>query len=613
MCGIFGYIGRRELKEEAAEACLDSLKHRGPDDCGILQFCIGNSKALFGHRRLSILDTSSAGHQPMSYGRWIVTYNGEIYNFKEIRKELEDKNYTFKSNCDTEVLCVALEEWGIDAVKKFNGMFAFAASDGEQLFLVRDRWGIKPFYYCFFSGGIAFASEIQALELLPGFAKKINKQAFDEYLIYGNVPAPLSIYENCFKLEPGTLLTWKKGNAQTTCFWNINLKDFGTYRGSEEEALETLDSLISESISKRLISDVPIGCFLSGGIDSSLVTAIAAKKLNVDLDTFSIGFEDSSYDESGYAREIAQYLGLRHHSKCMTQDDFNIIFEDMPNISGEPSHDGSLMPTHFLSQMSASKITVALSGDGGDEQFFGYNYYSLISSYYNKSKIPLPIRKTAAFFANMLHSPKGQGLGFKDFFEAKLINQSAIYKNFQRLTGTSYDYRCSPLYGWFNTLEKTRTSPFALWPLIDQKFYMIDDVLTKVDRASMRTSLEVRIPLLDHNVTEFINTLPLSYRSRGTNQKYLLKKLLSKYVPAKLWDRPKRGFGVPFSKWVLDSRESFVKDSLLGDNDNSFLKTKSLTQMLRAYYNDRNNSTVASMLWTLFIFEYWRKSKKAYF
>ena len=309
MCGIAGFLNFPQYGAEVCREMTDSLAHRGPDDSGIEAVSVGKLSGWFGHRRLAVLDLSPAGHQPMTRGKWTVVFNGELYNFREIAAQLRDRGYQFSTHCDTEVLCQALNEWGIEALERFDGMFALAATDGESLYLARDRWGVKPLYYYLQNGGIAFASEMQALEKLPGFERRIDPDAYYEYLMFGYISAPRAIYRSTFKLKNAHFLEWKNGAiVRNRPFWQIDLNATATFRGTEEEAVEQLDERLRDSVCHRLIADTPIGTFLSGGIDSTLISALTQEFTGGKLQTFSIGFEEAAYNEAPYARAIAEYL-----------------------------------------------------------------------------------------------------------------------------------------------------------------------------------------------------------------------------------------------------------------------------------------------------------------
>ncbi len=610
MCGIAGYINF-DIDDELISRMTDCISHRGPNDAGWSKICAGHYHGIFGHRRLSILDLTKAGHQPMRRGKWTVTYNGEIYNFVHIKSELESKGYLFNSHCDTEILCASLEEWGLDAIQKFNGMFAFAACDGNKVYLVRDRIGIKPLFYYHNNGALAFASELQSLECLPGFEKKININAFYEYMIFGYISAPGAIYNNCYKVEPGQIISFSPNGLEQQYYWNLDLSKKDSFTGSEEDALDELDFMVKDSIKKRLISDVPIGTFLSGGIDSSLVSAIAAKEFNSTTKTFSIGFENSDYDESSYAEEIAKFLGTNHKTTIMAEKDLLNIFPEIPGICGEPFFDNSILPTSLLSSITKENVTVALSGDGGDEFFFGYPVYSTIQKYRKIETIPFFIRKAAAEILKWMSQGKhGNLLGFHNCIEAFISYSIFPPKDFKSCFNKQHDYTPYGQFKWIKRLMRNGLSEKSLLPYLDQHYYMVDDILTKVDRASMHSSLEVRVPLLDHELVEFINTLPDNIKSKEGSNKYILKKLLAKYVPAKLWDRPKKGFTCPYAYWLKNElKDSFQELVLTGENpfiNKSFIK--------KLWTNDSDdNLKNHNILWAVLLFEQWRKQKNAYF
>ncbi len=595
----------------------DSLAHRGPDDSGIEAVSVGKLSGWFGHRRLAVLDLSPAGHQPMTRGKWTVVFNGELYNFREVAVQLRDRGYQFSSHCDTEVLCQALNEWGIEALDHFDGMFALAATNGESLYLARDRWGVKPMYYYLHNEGIAFASEMQALEKLPDFERRIDLDAFHEYLVFGYISAPRAIYSNTFKLENAHFLEWKNGAiVRNQPFWQIDLDATSTFQGTEEEAVEQLDELLRDSVRHRLIADTPVGTFLSGGIDSTLISAMTQEFTGGKLQTFSIGFEEAAYNEAPYARAIAEYLETDHHEYTMSVKELFEYVNQIPEICGEPLCDHGILPMLLLSHNTRSLVTVALSGDGGDEHFGGYPHYRDFDQIIGKHRmLPALLRYSIGRLLTPVSAERGRRLSWRTLTELHTCNSGVFsYQDFDRIAGKRYPIQKSAFYQWGKKLEARKLSGGRIWQCLDQVFYM-NNVLTKVDRASMHYSLEVRTPLLARGVTEFANTLPDSFMIRNGNTKYLLKKLLEKYVPRRLWEREKQGFGIPLASWLRNELQGNVRELLFSgraEKENPYLNFS----YARTLFNglcDQSYKNREQAIWALFIFELWRQQKKAYF
>ena len=587
MCGVAGLLNFPQYGAEVCREMTDLLAHRGPDDSGI--------EAVSG----------------------TVVFNGELYNFREIAAQLRDRGYQFSSHCDTEVLCQALNEWGIEALDRFDGMFALAATNGESLYLARDRWGVKPLYYYLHNEGIAFASEMQALEKLPDFERRIDLDAFHEYLMFGYISAPRAIYSNTFKLENAHFLEWKNGAiVRNQPFWQIDLNATSTFQGTEEEAVEQLDELLRDSVRHRLIADTPVGTFLSGGIDSTLISAMTQEFTGGKLQTFSIGFEEAAYNEAPYARAIAEYLETDHHEYTMSVKELFEYVNQIPEICGEPFFDSSLLPMLLLSRNARPLATVALSGDGGDEHFGGYPHYRNFDQIIGKHRmLPALLRYTIGRLLTPVSAGRGRRLAWRTLAELHIVNSFVFsYQDFDRIAGQRYPIQKSAFYQWGKKLEARRLSGGRSWQYLDQEYYM-NSVLTKVDRASMHYSLEVRTPLLARGVTEFANTLPDSFMVRNGDTKYLLKKLLEKYVPRHLWEREKKGFIIPIAGWLQYELQGNVRELLFSgraEKENPYLNFS----YARTLFNglcDQSCKNREYSIWALFIFELWRQQKKAYF
>ena len=564
MCGICGYLTRAPMPHEALKAATNSLIHRGPDDVGYYfsqDSCLG-----LGHRRLSIIDLSPKGRQPMANeGKTIwVSFNGEIYNYLELRERLLAKGHRFKSQTDTEVIVHGYEEWGTDCFSELNGMFAIAIWDEakQKLILARDRIGQKPLFYHSHNGNFCFASELKALMKLPFFEKEIDFESLKQYLVFNYVPAPRSIFRHTFKLEPGKLLVVSKktGTIRLETYWDpipvLRNKRHNNIL-SEEAYLDQLEQLLVDAVRKRLISDVPLGAFLSGGIDSSLIVAIMTELSDLPVKTFTIGFEELEYNEAVYAKRVAEYLRTEHREFYLSSRDSLDIIEKLPDMYDEPFADHSAIPTYLVSKHTREYVTVALSGDGGDELFCGYPRYDWILGKSCFTSLPRALRKLVSNgIRRLLPSSRRistleEALAFKDLSDLYLFSFSSFkQRDLQKLVEDRYDPEAVRFHQVYNMLNDEDI--LDVFPMIDLTTYLPGDILTKVDRASMFTSLEARAPLLDYRVVEFAISLPVELKRKNGDKKYLLKELLYKYLPKELFLRPKHGFGIPLSFWLRD-------------------------------------------------------------
>ncbi|MGP8320271.1 MAG: asparagine synthase (glutamine-hydrolyzing) [Methanosarcinaceae archaeon] len=637
MCGIVGFISKRKFnsfKRMLPQASL-SLYHRGPNDSGFFydeEMGIG-----LAHRRLSIIDLSSAGRQPMTSNDVSIIYNGEIYNFKKIRKTLEGYGHKFKSNTDTEVVLKAYIQWGVDCLKKFIGMFAFAIWDGRinRLFLARDRIGIKPLYYHFSNGTFLFASELKAFMAFSIFNKDIDPDSIPLFLHYQYIPAPRTIFKNTFKLLPGHFITYKNNTIKTHAYWqHPDMKGkISNSALNEEEKLQQLDDILTQAVSDRMISDVPLGALLSGGIDSSIVVALMQKVNSSPVSTFSIGFKEKGYNEAKWAAKVARHLGTDHTELYVTLKEATEVIPMLPEMYDEPFADSSAIPTFLVSKLTRSHVTVALSGDGGDEQFAGYvRYWSTKSIAGGLQYFPVPVR---GFISDLLKSIPLSWIESCYLPFRGILPQQFRVANFpdkwQKLTGMISQTLISELYRmticyWSkeellsligkqlpesqfeNTFKETEGRQIISRLMrVDQKTYLPDAMLTKVDRASMAASLEVRVPLLDHRVMEYAASLPENLKYRNGTGKYILKKLLAKYVPGELFERPKMGFGVPIGHWLRKE----LKDLLLDYLSPERLKKEGLfdhvivEREIKEHLSGRINCQY--QLWALLMWEMWRE------
>lgn len=598
MCGIAGFWQERRRQEIPGEVLRRmglALQHRGPDDCGT--FYEEKSGIGLVHRRLSILDLSPAGHQPMTShsGRFVIVFNGEIYNFEEIRAEL-GKDRQWNGHSDTEVMLEAFDRWGVEsATRRFVGMFAFALWDFAEktLYLVRDRLGIKPLFYGRVGSSFVFGSELKAFREYPGFEPDLDRDALALYTRFSYVPSPHCIYRGISKLSPGCILKLKscQDSPEVKPFWSAAevAKSAIEARGkiSETEAIEELERKLKDAIRLRMIADVPLGAFLSGGIDSSTVVALMQAQSTRAVKTFTIGFKEGEFNEAVYARQIATHLGTEHTELYVSPQEVLDVVPLLPSMYDEPFGDSSQIPTYLVSKLARQNVTVSLSGDGGDELFAGYNRYFMTRSLWrNMKRVPLPIRK---FSAGLVHSIPPSGIdavyrrvrrvlpGQKRWTDVgdkshklaaffSLRDPESIYiRALSHWTDPSevvpgsnepdtvrrYPRECK----WLPTLEEVMM-------LTDSVNYLPDDILTKVDRASMAVSLEARVPLIDHRLFEFAWMLPMNMKIKRGVSKWILRQVLYKYVPPSLVERPKMGFGMPIAQWLRGPLRHWAEELL---------------------------------------------------
>lgn len=610
MCGICGYIGPKVIAPELLWKMNNTMYHRGPNDGGIWQVRRGDQEIGLAQRRLSVLDLSEQGHQPMQSedGRYIIVYNGEVYNFRELRRQLEQKGYHFHSDCDTEVILYAYANWGSQCFSRLNGMFAIAVYDTQEgkLVLGRDRIGKKPLYYYAWEGHFVFGSELKPIMTYPYFRRKVDKDVIGHYLCNKYLVAPLSIFEHTYKMPPGTIVEYCNGRIQKRTYWDIIEKyeqKSISRRGSFDQCIQTVDTILQDAVTSRLTADVPVGTFLSGGIDSTLVTAIAQKNSSVPVNTYSIGFDDEERNEAPFSAEIAKYLGTRHHEHYVSEQDIYEMIADLPRYYDEPFSDSSQLPTMLVAKFAAQDITVALSGDGGDELFCGYKMYDwtwvaqhadvLGAAAYHfpgmgfvKNKLPTELR---AFINNRGGDTKTQ------LYIDVMIEEAA------KLLGRPVD---NVKYGHERRLKMSSWQERRM--LLDMQTYLPDEILAKTDRASMKYSLEVRCPLLDYRLIEESFCIPHSYKYYHFDKKHLLKELTYRYVPKSLLDRPKKGFGVPLRKWL----RTVLKDEVMHYADPTILKRQDIfnpwaVQELIANQQRSDRIMYSSMLWSFYVFQKW--------
>jgi asparagine synthase (glutamine-hydrolysing) len=610
------------------------LKHRGPDDEGIYISRQSMPYVGLGHRRLKIIDLSQAGHQPMANedGKIWIVLNGEIYNYRDLRKDLEGKGHVFKSNTDTEAVIHLYEEYGEECVKYLRGMFAFAVWDepGQKLLLARDRVGKKPLLYFHQNGRFCFASEFTAI-LASGLAdREINQPAIDYYLSLGYIPAPLSIYRNIFKLLPGHILVLKDNAARIKRYWELDYAP--KIKISEEEASEEILRLLKEATRIRLYSDVPLGAFLSGGVDSSTVVGLMSGLFRAKVKTFSIGFEEKAYSELKYAGNIARRFDTDHHELVVKPKAMEVI-PLLVERYGEPYADPSCIPTYYVSQQTRNYVTVALNGDGGDESFAGYERYQAMLAAESFQRSPFLLRAMARGIAGFIPDSadsKNRLRRIRRFFEAAALPQGKRYlrwvsffdeglkntlrspefaavaakNDLARLEGfllyspVSPDpaHRRAPEPGLLDRLLKT-----------DVQTYLPNDLLAKVDIASMANSLEARSPFLDHELMEFAARLPAEYKIKGLVKKYILKKAIRDLVPPENIHRGKMGFGIPVGEWFRGDLRGFLRENLLSKKSlgRGYFKPEIVKDIIEQHISRRRDYTL--QLWALLMLELWHR------
>ena len=628
MCGIAGWanLDPRTAPPEGAEELLramcDRMHHRGPDSEGYL---VDDGVAL-GMRRLAIIDLLTGDQPTFNEDHTVaVVLNGEIYNYRDVRADLEKRGHRFRSESDTEVLPHLYEEYGRDMVKHLNGMFAFALWDErrKRLFIARDRFGEKPLYWGIFDRRLLFASEPKVLLAHPAVKPNLNLNALRQYLSFDYVPAPLSIYEGISKLPAAHTLTLENGEVKVERYWRLSYQTKQPVPSVDEAAAELRD-LLADSVKMRLVSDVPLGVLLSGGIDSSLVAALAVRASTETVKTFSIGFAEASFDESQYARAVAKFLGTDHHEERFSATLAANLVGEIGAWMDEPISDPSLVPTYLLSRFTRKHVTVALGGDGGDEIFAGYPMY--FGHYMARAYLALP-----GFIRRGLVEP------VVNLLPVKTRNLSFDYRARRFIAASRYDEveRHHVLFGSFApndqdvllSEEVKRASDADIYrdarrlfaecdsqniiermQSLDTQFYLAEDILTKVDRASMAVSLEVRAPYLDPRVAEFAASLPPSYKLHGYTSKYILKKAAKGLVPPFVWRRGKKGFGVPFAKWLKGELRPLAHDLLSPER---LRRTGLFDPNYVARLQDEHERGIANhrkLLWTLLSFELWRES-----
>jgi len=630
MCGIFG-LWQKNISEDRlrtlTHTATNTLQHRGPDAQKI--WVEGASGIGLGHSRLSIIDLSEAGTQPMSSpnGDFTLVYNGEIYNSKDLRFELEAEfgPLSFRGYSDTETILYACIHWGVNATaQKLIGMFAFGIWDNrnQTLTLVRDRIGIKPLYWAEEQGVIQFASELKAIMVHPAFNKTIDYNALSTFFRYNYIPAPYSIFKNVHKLQPGTILTINQDRSKIqSTFWNMQAiakngqEQMAKDAADETEILNTGHTLLKDAVKRRMIADVPLGAFLSGGIDSSLVVALMQTQSSQKIKTFSIGVDWIGYDEAENAAQIARHLGTDHHELYIRATDILPLIPSLPTHYDEPFADSSQIPTMGVSKFAKEHVSVSLSGDGGDELFTGYErYFHGDKQHKIRQAIPpwlYPLLKSGANAARHISPYKRNTLN-KVYDILKLSNDRdlfnrlvSVWQHPDSLILPQYDVQTPAL--WDQPLERDLPNFMERMQYLDAVTYLPDDILTKVDRASMAFSLEVRVPLLDHRLVEFAFGLNRKFRVRNSEGKWFLRTLLEHYIPKSLFNRPKQGFGIPIGHWLKNDLREWVEELLAPHKikQDGILNNQLVQETWRTHLNGKANNEVK--LWTLLMFLSWKE------
>lgn len=601
MCGI--YLTNFHFSYKQIENKLETIKFRGPDYIGIKKI----DDVSFGHLRLSILDLDVRSNQPMNFGNFTIVFNGEIYNYKEIKKELTDLGYTFNTSGDTEVLLKGYKEWGEKLVLKLNGMFAFAIYDSvtKKIFCSRDRLGVKPFYYYWEDGKFEICSQLRPISQ----DKQVNEDAVSMFLDCTYIPSPFTIFKDVYKLPPGNNLEIDLATNKLTIqeYWNLKTAtDSGL---SYEQAKEKLHELLKDAVKIRLEADVPFGSFLSGGIDSALISSIASDISNEPIKTFSIGFEDPKYDESKIAAQYAEIIGSKHTETICKPEDVLELIPKLIEVYDEPFADSSALPSLLLNKVTKQYVTMALSGDGGDESFLGYNNFDWVSKYKILIKIPYVIRvlvsKLLIFdLLGKRTEPIRRILNISskyEFISGIFLGYNSILKN-RNLNWMSY-------YKGYKTWSKDLLQATAD---LNIKLWLENDSNVKVDRASMAYSVEIRSPFLDYRVVEFARTLPVSYRYMPGRKKRILRDILKEYIPEEVFDQPKRGFSVPIETWIRkELREEFtynLSDDFLNIVPN--LNVEKFKKMFQLHLEGKHN--YASYIWRVYVLSKWYQEFEFY-
>jgi asparagine synthase (glutamine-hydrolysing) len=631
MCAINGFIDfKKQSSEEILWEMTNTMHHRGPDGGNVVLLEENAVQIGFGHRRLAIIDLTENGTQPMQFEHLWICFNGEIYNFQEIKLELQQLGHTFKSDSDTEMILHAFAQWGEKCIDRFIGMFAFVIYDIEKksIFCVRDRAGVKPFFYAWMDGMFLFSSELKAFHAHPRFEKKINLDAVAAFMQYGNVPTPHCIFEQCYKLKPGHTLTFQvdvqlNSLPEQKLYWSVySAYNKPKLKLSIEEATAETEQILQSSCNYRMVADVPVGVFLSGGYDSACVTSLLQKERTEKLKTFTIGVPDIGLNEAPYAKDIAKHLGTDHTEIECTQKEAIELIPSLPFFYDEPFADSSAIPTTLVSKMAREKVTVALSADAGDEVFAGYNRYDYMIRYGKKmDAMPGFVRNGLVSLMNLVPADRIPVLRNKYNFhnryeKLKLILSNPSSQNILLSLSQQYTddqikeivtFSPNKLKTAFDSeaLQSQFHSPLAFAMAMDYETYLLDDILQKVDRATMSVSLEGREPFLDHRVIEFAAQLPDNYKYRNGVKKFLVKEIVHQYVPQSLMDRPKMGFAIPIATWLQtdlkDLVEEYTSESKI--KAQGIFEPESIRKLKSDFYGGKKEFDYK--MWYLLMFQMW--------
>lgn len=627
MCGLAGFVDfNAKTSLETLRKMTDCIAQRGPDDSGHEVVQTNGYTLGLGFRRLSIIELSALGHQPMTAedSNYTITFNGEIYNYKEVRKVLQDAGIGFKTNSDTEVILQSYIKWGRACVKHFIGMFAFVIYDKQQQQIVacRDRAGVKPFLFYQKNNLFLYGSELKSFHQHPHFEKEIDNNAVALYFQHGYIPAPHSIFKNTFKLLPGhwLVLDLKNQNITTEKYWDVtDAYNQPKLKIDYSEALLQTEKLLQSACEYRMVADVPVGVFLSGGYDSSLVTALLQSNRTQKLKTFTIGFEEEAFNESRYAKQVANHLGTQHYEYTCTYKEAMDIIPMLPEMYDEPFADSSAIPTYLVSKMARQQVTVALSADGGDETFAGYTKYEKALRYINKLNTVPGFGKTLATLPlHIINRFTSDNLSKPDRIEKlklilnashpadafNIITQAMTVSEVQHLLVQDFK-NSKTAFDEFSNLKATELLDNFLW--LDYKTYMVDDILQKVDRATMAVSLEGREPLLDHRIIEWAAQLPTDFKLYNGTSKRILRDITHKYLPKEIMERPKMGFNIPYESWFKNDLRKDLIDTLQESSLNQYglINSQKVIQMLDAFFN--NGSFDFQRIWQIYNFQLWAK------
>ena len=624
MCGITGFVDySQQSSADVLGRMVATQKHRGPDDCGIKLYAVSDALVGLGQTRLSIIDLSAGGHQPMEFKALAIVFNGEIYNYREIKQELKVLGHHFVSTSDTEMILHAFHEWGTKCVERFIGMFAFVICDqkAQKIYAFRDRAGVKPFYYFKKERVLIFGSELKPIMQHPSFEKKIDRNALRLYFDYGYIPAPYSIFKHTFKLESGSYLVYdlQQNHIKEKKYWDpVSYYKKPKFDISYDDAKNELQELLKSAFQYRLVSDVPVGLFLSGGYDSTAVAAILQNQNTTKLKTFTIGFEEGN-NEAPFAKKTADYLGTHHHEYTCTTKEAQEIIPTLPYYYDEPFADSSAIPTMLVSRFAKEYVTVALSADAGDELFAGYHTYpdllrklKLINQIPGKFKQPfatifsaissvIPITRPA-----LKHKLQGvsRALNEDRFEEARDLFRIAKCLP-EEYTSRVFSFKADPISAEFELDTNGFHHEIEVAMAIDYQSYLQNDILTKVDRATMSVSLEGRDPLVDHRLLEFAAQIPFEYKYDGISTKRILKDIVHEYVPAEMMNRPKTGFTLPISNW-LRSDLSYLLDEYLNEKrllESNLFNTEFLLNQIDLFKKKKLH--YVPFIWKLLMFHMW--------